>query len=117
MKLSGIIFGSCVLLLGFMFYQGQKPAAQTLAEIQEVPVDGANIRVCESSDECIAVDEGCCGCSQGGRRTAINRKYYSHYLSEQGDACFFATCPGGSSTHSSCKSGRPTCVSGLCQMQ
>lgn len=116
MNFSGIIFAICALILGFMFFNGQRPAGQTLVEVQETPARGTNIRACQVDEDCIGVDEGCCGCKQGGRRTAINRKYYSHYLDQQSDACFFASCPGGDSTHSSCQGGRPSCDSGICQM-
>lgn len=116
MKLSGIIFGVCALILGVMFFNGQKPAAQTLVEIQEIPGRNTNIRACETNDDCIGVDEGCCSCDQGGKRTAINRKYYSHYLETKNDSCFFAPCPQAVSTDSSCHGDRPQCISGLCQM-
>lgn len=116
MKIAGILFTLCFLILGVMFYHGQKPAAQTLVEVQETPGPGVNIRSCQTDQDCIGVDDGCCGCKAGGKKTAINRKYYSHYLGQIEDSCFLARCPAGESTHQTCGRVQSECINNICQL-
>lgn len=116
-KISGFVFGLFVLILGYQLFQGQKPADQTLMEVQEIPSQQTDVRACETDSDCIPIAESCCDCDQGGRRIAINRKYYKHGLENRADSCLLAICQEAESTHMSCTGAEPTCVSGQCQMR
>lgn len=116
-KLSGLVFLVIAVVFGFMLVRGQRPADQTLMELQELPAKGIDIQACSEDVECIPIAESCCDCSQGGTRTAINRKFYKFRLEELNDQCLLASCQQAESTDASCTEARPQCVNGQCQMQ
>lgn len=116
-KLSGIVFISMVVALILMSLRGQQPGDVTLMELQEIPDKGTNLRACEQDQDCIPIAESCCDCNQGGKRIAINKKYYKFSLDDRSDSCMLAVCQSAVSTHESCTSGKPVCVSGQCQMK
>ncbi len=46
-------------------------------ENNEIPMFYCNI-----DEDCIKVQEGCCGCSEGGSEIAINKQFKDEYLQE-----------------------------------
>lgn len=116
-KISGLIFVGAMLLLVKPFFAGQKPAEHTLASIQETPKSESQIDTCQIDQDCIAMIDECCACDQGGKKRAINRKYYSYWLDKQADGCYFTHCPSYESTDLTCTKLEPKCVNNRCQMK
>jgi len=69
---------------------------------------------CDRDDDCIAVENGCCGC--GGTDTtnkAINKKYYNYWLDKRTERCKTSGCYFLLGSHWTC-SAKPKCVNGKC---
>jgi hypothetical protein len=104
-------------IFGYWLFLGQNPPSQTLMDVQEIPERGMDIRACSDTSECIPIVESCCDCNQGGKKIAVNRKYYKFVLDQKEDQCLLQSCPKATSTDASCTNQKASCVSGRCQMQ
>ena len=87
----------------------------TVNPLQEIPE--SQLRACSTSAECVKAVEGCCDCANGGRNTAINRKFLSPWLKKREAGCLTVMCPAVLSTDPSCsETHSPQCVEGTCQL-
>ncbi len=71
---------------------------------------------CSSDNECVSVQNGCCGCSTNGRNTAINKNYFSYWNSKMQDDCKEIACMEVISMDWTCFS-EPKCINGECRLQ
>ncbi len=115
---SGLVMLGVMVFVGKPLVEGQSAEGETLASVQETPEESSDIPVCEKDRDCIAVPDGCCGCNEGGKKRAINRKYYSYWLGKKNDSCIFTRCESVLSDHLSCqKELKAKCVNSQCVMK
>ena len=70
---------------------------------------------CEIDNDCILVQDGCCGCGGGGKNTTINKKYEETYLNKTGLICKNVDCGAVVSNNPSCFSS-PVCIQNKCSL-
>ena len=68
---------------------------------------------CETDNDCVKVDAGCCSCNYGGEATAINKDYKEDWNSNLTKECKEIACTAAVSDHISCFSD-PKCVNKTC---
>ena len=87
--------GSTTLILG----EPSRLAKEKLKEFQH----------CETSDDCIFVQNGCCDCVNGGEDVAINKTRVTTFMS-------LRNCDGVACTemYGECGKGKISCENGLC---
>lgn len=73
-----------------------------------------NRRICDSDDECILVQDGCCSCSWGGKNTAVNKAHLEWWNSKIASECKDVMCPAVISNDPTCFS-EPKCINGECR--
>jgi hypothetical protein len=73
-----------------------------------------NVKLCEKDDECILVQDGCCGCSMGGKNTAINKIHKDWWDNKISSECREIVCIAVISNDPTCFS-EPRCVDGECK--
>jgi len=83
-------------------------------ENEEIPDDG-DLYSCEVDEDCVAVKDGCCGCSSGGGSTAINKKYQDKWNSDLEIECETTLCISVISDHWTCFA-EPECVDNKCEL-
>jgi len=70
-----------------------------------------SFQACAADDECVMVDADCCGCSSGGRSTAVNgaweAEWYEHLACPPTYACLDVYL---------CDGSVPACVDGACRL-
>jgi len=87
-----------------------------IAENYSNGVESIDYFSCVTDEDCIMVDDGCCGCTAGGRATFINRIYEDEWNEKLREECEGMVCPTVISDHSSCIL-QPECSGGTCQIQ
>lgn len=75
---------------------------------QQVP----NIYSCTQDNDCISIRADNCGCTAGGKETAINKQYQKSWEDEHPSANCLAVMSGDPS----CIGTLPKCVSNKCQL-
>lgn len=79
-----------------------------LAEIPE-----EKLKQCSSDDDCIKVNDGCCGCVAGGNSTAINKIYNVYWNRKVNKECREVEgCIG----LYNCINDEPRCVNNKCKL-
>ena len=61
-----------------------------------------DIYSCESDADCISVDAGCCGCTQGGKATAITKNFADQWNANLTQSCKQIACIQSISDDPSC---------------
>ncbi len=74
------------------------------------------IYTCANDSDCIAAQNGCCGCTAGGSNTAINKNYLNEWNKDIADVCTNILCPQVISSDTSCFA-EPKCIKGKCTLQ
>jgi len=64
-----------------------------------------NSKSCSADSDCVLVDEGCCNCNSGGKRTAINKNFMEQYNENLEASCKDTACPAVISDDPSCAQG------------
>lgn len=82
---------------------------------QKIPATSFDLPVCEKDSDCTAVDDGCCGCSGGGKARAINRQYIKSWEDQILNDCDGITCTAVMSTDASCFS-QARCINRQCTL-
>lgn len=73
---------------------------------------------CDVDSDCEFVNDGCCGCFQGGKRRAINYASVPLYNKSQDAECAETFCIQVISNDLSCASdAKPVCEEGKCQVR
>lgn len=70
---------------------------------------------CKKDQECVAVPDDCCPCTQGGRMRALPRKEKASYEKGRKKECQGIMCTEVMSQDPSC-SQTPVCEEGVCKM-
>lgn len=86
------------------------------ARTGEQPKTEADARACVKDGDCIIVTDGCCGCSEMGRRTAINFRYASYWQNKMNASCKDILCAQAFSSDWTCVNAKPKCAAGVCQL-
>lgn len=82
--------------------------------------NGSNLgemQVCGNDFECIFVDQGCCGCSVGGKMVSINKSFLQQYSKEFLEICTVISVPCQpivSKDPSCSENAVPVCKTGKC---
>ena len=71
------------------------------------------LRNCNEDSECIKVSDGCCGCSEGGAATLINKNYETYWDNKLSEDCNMMGCTTVMSGHWTCFA-TPKCVNEKC---
>ena len=71
------------------------------------------VKECTSDRECIAINNGCCGCSAGGSMRAVPKAKATHERRTQEAHCQQTACLTVMSEHPSC-GAQPQCSEGRC---
>src|SRR5689334_8042199 len=104
--MAGLALGACE--------PGSSPLVQE--KLASQPGGALPSTACKNDAECIAVPDGCCGCTGGGKQKVIHiserQRYDQDHKALYGNTC---TCPGVISTDTSC-SAQPACVNGSCTL-
>ena len=80
-------------------------------------VDDPKTYACVKDSECVAVDEGCCSCGEGGAKTAINEEYEQAWTQwVKGDACKNTGCTTELSGSRTCWAPA-VCVNAKCTLR
>ncbi len=82
---------------------GGGSAVQTKAELDS----------CTKDEDCVLV-EACCGCTAGGRKTAIRADALRDYEGSRAQRCSSDVCPAVMSTHPSCDAEATCGQNGRC---
>ncbi len=96
-------YGISIILMLWLIWIMPKPTTMNLEAA----------RACVSDSECIAVQEGSCGCSASGKNTAINRQYYDQYMKYNSYKYESMFCAAMISKDPSCF-GTLVCQQGVC---
>ncbi len=76
---------------------------QVSAELKLCQTHVKEIDSCTTDEDCILVQNGCCGCSAGGSNTSINKKYMFFWNREiLGSKCTSVMCPAVMSNDYTC---------------
>ena len=67
---------------------------------------------CETDDECILIQAGCCNCNMGGSNTAINNKYTDWWNTKLSFSCKNAVC--SAVINDKCNDDVARCVNHTC---
>jgi hypothetical protein len=70
---------------------------------------------CKTDADCVAVDDDCCSCNEGGKRRAIPKKQRAAYEKELRKRCQGTMCTEVMSQDATC-SQRATCNAGICEL-
>ncbi|MFQ6010008.1 MAG: hypothetical protein ACE5J7_02715 [Candidatus Aenigmatarchaeota archaeon] len=70
---------------------------------------------CVSDSDCVKVDAGCCGCTAGGKATAINKNFVEQWDANLTGSCKDIVCAMVMSDDPSCFA-EPKCVQGECKL-
>jgi len=77
------------------------------------PTTSADFYSCTGDSDCVKATDGCCGCTQGGKMTSINKKYSNEWNLKLSKECSEIVCLTVISNDPSCNQN-PKCVSGEC---
>lgn len=72
----------------------------------------SDIYSCTQDNDCLSIRADGCGCTAGGKETAINKHYKKSWEDEHPSAI----CPAIMSNDPSCIGTLPKCVSNKCQL-
>ena len=76
-----------------------------------------NFKACSADTDCILVDTDCCGCSQGGKRTAINKAFEQLWANNLACERSDIACIQVISNDSSCNpNNKAICTAGKCDI-
>ena len=75
-----------------------------------------DVRSCISNSDCIKVDAGCCGCTEGGKATSINRKFAEQWNANLTENCREIACIQAISDDPSCFA-EPVCRNSMCTLE
>jgi len=98
-----LIIGLIILIVAYI----QMNSATSL-------VSKDRISQCTQDSDCILVNSGCCGCSYGGGKTAVNKYYIGYWNENLSISCKDISCPAVISTDMSCFS-EAKCVNNICK--
>lgn len=94
-----------VFTAGFYFYT-VKTAAQPPTENE--------LKACKIDGDCLEVPADCCGCENGGKSTAANRRFKGYFAENRAKECRNVACL----TINVCEEGvKPRCVQGQCVLR
>lgn len=79
----------------------------------EVPIDFYS---CNLDSDCVSVKADCCGCTAGGKATAVNKNYENNWKNKLQSDCKEIACPYAMSNDASCFES-PKCVSNKCVLK
>ncbi len=71
---------------------------------------------CETDEDCVKVDAGCCGCNEGGEAIAIHKNRQSSWEAQLQENCSDVMCPQVISNHPSCEK-EAVCVNNECVLE
>lgn len=71
---------------------------------------------CKVDSDCIAINDGCCGCSQGGKKQALAKSMAEDETAKLAVSCAEVMCMQVISNDPSCKKN-PICLSGRCVLR
>jgi hypothetical protein len=69
-------------------------------------------RSCTSHSDCISIRADSCGCSAGGKATAINKRFAEEWEQDHP----VRTCPAVMSADQTCIGVSPRCINNKCQL-
>ena len=69
---------------------------------------------CIQDSDCTLVNAGCCGCNNGGQKTAVNKYYIGYWNENLSTSCRDISCPAVISTDMSCSS-EAKCLNNVCK--
>ena len=108
-KITLIILG-VLIVLGFVVYE-------TIDVIPKLPKN-TNLqlpeqwKVCQQDSDCAETQEGCCSCNNGGKQTAINKKYLKQWENVLKNRCD-VDCP----SVFVCRKGKSVCRNNRCEFK
>jgi hypothetical protein len=70
---------------------------------------------CKKDEDCVAVVDDCCPCSQGGKQRAIPKKGKAAYEKDRHKRCEGTACTEVMSQDPSCEQ-KPFCAAGICEL-
>jgi hypothetical protein len=70
--------------------------------------------VCKADADCVLVPADCCGCTGGGKQTAISCRAQAAHEREQRARCKDVVCTAVMSQHPSCSVASAMCKEGKC---
>lgn len=86
------------------------------AKTKEVSAKESLTLSCKTDADCKAVNDGCCGCQQGGKRIAIRAQDEKAWVTEATANCSQTVCPMVMSKDPSCQQ-KPVCEAGSCRLK
>lgn len=76
-----------------------------------------NDQSCRSDSDCMLTPADCCGCNQGGKQRAINKKSAVANAKKRKEACAHTLCIQMISKDPSCKATHADCVKNICVLK
>src|SRR5688572_23933439 len=98
----------CGLILAFGFSSGCTCLSQ------RVSASSDEQKSCKSDDDCVLFAADCCGCNQGGKQSAINKKFAAELNKAKQQSCSTTVCMQMISNDPSCKATGAACLNGSC---
>lgn len=106
-----VLLLSASLLLNVISCQhGQSAPTISVASPKWITVDD---QTCSTDTDCVLVSADCCGCTQGGKQTAVNLSSSKKVAAERAVYCSDTFCVQVISKHPSCQA-EAKCQNGLC---
>ncbi len=78
---------------------------------------GVDFYTCADDSDCISVDADCCGCTAGGKATAINKNLKDQWKNKLSIDCKDIACSAVMSGDPSCISKEPRCTDNRCVLK
>lgn len=99
-----LVFSLIMIIIGFLAYTGLKNKER---------ITYNKYLSCEVDEDCIKVQEDCCGCNYGGKAIAINKGYKTEWIDSLN--CKDIACIAMISNHWTCFA-EPKCINNKCEL-